>query len=120
MLEFDVTEFAKQWADAWNSRDLAAILIHFDDDAVFTSPLAAKLDPGTGGIVRGKAALAAYWQAALQQIPNLHFTVTSIYAGVDSVVIAFRNERGLNRAEILRFRGGKVVEGHGTYQPHDL
>jgi ketosteroid isomerase-like protein len=32
--------FARQWLDAWNSHDLEAILSHFRDDAVFSSPMA--------------------------------------------------------------------------------
>jgi hypothetical protein len=54
--------FARDWVTAWNRSDLEAI--HYADDAVFVSPLAATLtgDPE----VRGKAALAAYWTTALR------------------------------------------------------
>ena len=33
--------FAEEWAAAWNRRDVDAVLAHFHDDVVFTSPVAA-------------------------------------------------------------------------------
>jgi len=49
--------FAEEWAAAWNRRDVDAVLAHFHDDIVFTSPVAAQLVPDSGRVVRGKAAL---------------------------------------------------------------
>lgn len=111
----EVERFAQHWIEAWNSHDLDAILAHFADDIVFTSPLAARVVPSSGGIVRGKQALRDYWAAAIDRIPALHFTLNGVCAGLDSIVILFRNERGEDRAEILRLRDGLAFEGHGTY-----
>src|SRR5262245_2927939 len=74
---FDTSEaalqFARRWAESWNRRDFESVLGHFADDVVFTSPTAlALLGDGT---VRGKAALRAYWAAALARIGSLHFAV---------------------------------------------
>ena len=96
------------------------MLDHFAGEALFTSPLAARLDPECGGLVSGKAAIRAYWQAALDRNPSLHFEITSIHAGVDCILIGFRNERGQDRVEALRFRDGLVFEGHGTFRPSEL
>ena len=41
--------FAEQWATDWNSHDIEAVLSHFADDAVFTSPLAGQLFPEAAG-----------------------------------------------------------------------
>jgi ketosteroid isomerase-like protein len=112
----DPTAFAQAWLSAWNARDLEALLALFDEDVVFTSPLAAKIVPGSDGLVRGKAALRAYWTAALAQMADLRFELTEIYAGVDSLVIGFRINGGAERLEVLRFRGDRVGEGHGTYR----
>jgi len=35
---------------------------------------------------------------------------------VDSLLIGFRVNGGPERFEILRFRGDRVIEGHGTYR----
>src|SRR5687767_383183 len=69
----DPQAFARRWIAAWNARDLEAVLAMFADDAVFTSPLARRLQPDSGGIVHGKQALREYWQTALEQAPDLRF-----------------------------------------------
>ena len=53
--------FTEDWLAAWNGHDIDAVLAHFHDDVVFTSPIAARVVPESGGMVRGKAALRAYW-----------------------------------------------------------
>lgn len=68
--------FAARWADAWNRRDIEAVLEHFTDDVVFTSPTALTI---TGKpTIRGKAGLRAYWAAALARISSLRFTVDRV------------------------------------------
>ena len=66
----DPQPFADQWVRAWNAHDVEAVLDHFADDVVFTSPVAARVVPGSGGVVRGKAALRDYWTTALTQQPE--------------------------------------------------
>ena len=111
----DGRAFANAWCAAWNAHDLDAVLRLFHDDIVFTSPLASKVVPESGGVVRGKEALRAYWSAALAQVPDLHFELTSLFAGVDSLAIGFRMNGAPQRLEILRFRGDRVCEGQGAY-----
>ncbi|CAN5487804.1 nuclear transport factor 2 family protein [soil metagenome] len=114
-LGFDALAYGRSWAAAWNAGDIETVLAHFDDEVVFTSPLAARVVAGSGGIIRGKDALRRYWSAAVDRTPRPEFHLLSVCTGVDSLVIAFRNERGEERAEVLRFRDGLVIEGHGTY-----
>ncbi|MHA3023564.1 nuclear transport factor 2 family protein [Mycobacterium sp. BMJ-28] len=107
--------FAQDWLDAWNRHDVEAVLAHFHEDVVFTSPLAAELLPGSGGVVRGKAALRDYWTRGLAALPDLRFEMVGVYRGVSGVVINYRNHRGQLVNEVLMFDGGLVREGHGTY-----
>jgi ketosteroid isomerase-like protein len=108
-------KFADEWAQAWNAHDLEGVLAHFADGVIFSSPAAAQLISGSGGVVRGKAALRDYWTEGLRRIPDLHFTVLDVYAGVSAVVINYRNQKGARVSEVLIFDGPLVVEGHGTY-----
>jgi ketosteroid isomerase-like protein len=112
----DMNAFVAAWEAAWNRHDIEAVLAHFADDAVFASPIAAKLLPESQGRVAGKAAIRAYWQKGLALNPALRFKVARTFAGVDIVVIEFLNEKGQTRAEVLKFRDGQVVEGYGTDQ----
>lgn len=114
-MDIDPVQFAARWAEAWNAHDVEAVLAHFHEEAVFTSPFAAQVMPETGGVLRGKAAIRAYWAAGLARIPDLHFTVEGVFAGIDCLVIAYTNQKGTRVSEVLRFAGGKVIEGHGTY-----
>jgi ketosteroid isomerase-like protein len=107
--------FAARWVRDWNARDLDGLLSHFADDVTFTSPAATQLIPGSDGVVRGKAALRAYWAEGLRRIPDLHFHVLAVYAGVDALVIRYRNQKNAEVSEVLIFDGPLVVQGHGTY-----
>jgi hypothetical protein len=111
----DPEQFAAEWAAAWNRRDVPAVLAHFADTATFTSPVAAQLIDGSDGVLRGKDAIAEYWTSALARIPDLHFEVLGVYAGLDMLVINYRNQRGGLVNEVLTFADGLVVAGHGTY-----
>lgn len=111
----DPQQFADDWVSAWNAHDVEAVLEHFHDDVVFTSPVAARVLSDTGGVVRGKDALRHYWTTALALLPDLHFDVVGVYRGESTLVINYRNHRGELVNEVLTFDGALVREGHGTY-----
>jgi hypothetical protein len=77
MMDRDEAEqFAAEWAEAWNAREIERVLAHFDDNVTFTSPTAqAVVGVAT---VRGKEALRAYWVAAMERIQSLRFTVNRV------------------------------------------
>jgi hypothetical protein len=113
----DVAEaraFAEQWVRDWNAHDVDALLAHFTDDVVFTSPAAVRL-LGGDGVVRGKEALRTYWSEGVRLIPDLHFEVLALYVGISTLVINYRNQTGGLVSEVLTFDGPLVSEGHGTY-----
>ena len=106
--------FVIGWLAAWNDHDVEAVLAHFAEDVVFSSPVAARF-MGGDGVVRGKAALRNYWETALRGVPDLHFELVGTYVGVDTLVINYRNERGGLVNEVLVFDGDLVTTGSGTY-----
>ena len=107
--------FVDDWVRAWNDHDVERVLDHFHDDVVFTSPVAALLVEGSGGVIRGRAALRRYWSEGIRRIPDLHFEVVGVYVGVRTLLINYRNQRGGMVSEVLTFDGDLAVEGHGTY-----
>ena len=107
--------FAEDWLTAWNRHDVEAVLAHFHDDVVFSSPVAARVVPDSKGVVRGKAALREYWNAALKTMPDLHFDIVGIYQGESVLVVNYRNQSGALVNEVLEFDGGLVRRVHGTY-----
>jgi hypothetical protein len=112
----EAERFASQWAQDWNNHDLDALVSHFSDDVVWTSPVAAQVVEGSGGVLHGKAALRAYYSDGLRRTPDLHFDVVGVYKGTHTLVINYRNHRGALVNEVLSFDdAGLVSEGHGTY-----
>ena len=106
--------FAEGWIASWNARDVEAVLAHYDDDVVFTSPLAQRVVPDSEGVARGKKRLRDYWTLALEGNPNLHFTLIAVYVGVDIIVINYQNQRGRVVNEVLAFKDGRITVGHAT------
>ncbi len=111
--------FARDWLAAWNAHDVEAVLRHFHDDVVFTSPVAVRVLPESSGVLRGKDALRRYWTEGLRLIPDLRFTVEAVYAGISAIVITYRNQKNVLVNEVLIFDGDRVREGHGTYPGDD-
>lgn len=115
MPERDWAAFAARWIAAWNARDVDAVLADYADDVVFSSPTAVRFAPESGGVVRGKDSLRAYWTRALDGNPDLRFELVGVYAGIDTVVIHYRNQAGGLVNEVMTFRDGRVAVGHATH-----
>jgi hypothetical protein len=114
MDQTEAVSFAEQWAKDWNAHDVDALLAHFTDDVVFTSPAAIRV-LGGDGVIRGREELRRYWSEGIRLIPDLHFVVLGVYAGISTLVINYRNQAGGVVSEVLTFDGDLVREGHGTY-----
>lgn len=98
--------FAEKWAEHWNTRDVEAVLAHFAECAVFSSPVALKV---TGqATIHGKEALRAYWYRALANLSSLHFTINRVLWDAARSEVAIIYDREINGqrdrgAEVLRF-----------------
>lgn len=110
--------FVEQWLRDWNAHDLEALLAHFSDDVVFSSPAAVQLLNGAG-VIHGKDTLRSYWAEGIRRAPELRFELVGFYVGVQVLVINYRNHRGGLVCEVLRFEGGVVKEGHAAYLAGD-
>lgn len=100
-------DFAEEWQAGWNSHDLDQILSHYSDDIVFRS---RKAIPITGaGEIKGKAALRAYWSAALDLQPELRFRVQDVFEGHEMLVISYFNHREVLAAETLHLNADGLV-----------
>jgi hypothetical protein len=116
---FDPDAFAREWAQAWNARDLDRVLAHFSDTIIFSSPKA--VDAVGQPTVRGKPALRAYWERALLQISALEFTIVAAMWDASFRRLAIIYDRKVNgradRAiELLTFDArGLVTAGEVFY-----
>lgn len=107
--------FAGEWIAAWNAHDLPRVLAHYRDDFSMASPYIAANAGEPSGMLTGKVAVTAYWQRALAVYPRLHFTLTQVLCGADSVVICYEGVRG-PAAEVFFFDvAGLVVRAAAHY-----
>jgi ketosteroid isomerase-like protein len=109
LAEADARKFAPGWAEAWNSHDLDAIMSHYAEGVVLTSPTAAKLLGEPSGTVAGKAAVRSYFARGLEAFPQLSFELLDVMWGISSVVLYYRNQKGTKTAEFMEFDTAQKV-----------
>ncbi len=107
---------ADEWIAAWNAHDLPRVLAHYTEDFEMQSPFIAQIAGEPSGILRGKAAVGAYWAKALQRNPTLHFEKLGVLVGAQSVAIHYRNHQGRLVVEVVELdASGKVVRAAAHY-----
>lgn len=85
---------AVAWVDAWNRRDLDAILAHYADDVSVCSPRVVERTGAADGWLRGKAALRDYFAKGLAN-PALRFELVDVTVGVGAMTVVYRRETGV-------------------------
>ncbi len=107
---------ARRWLDAFNARDLDALLALYDGEAVHTSPKLRDRKPETKGEVRGKAALRAWWDDAMTRLPTLRYEARHLTASGERVFMEYARivpgEPTMQIAEVLVCRDGRIVASH--------
>lgn len=108
--------FANTWIVSWNSHNLEDILSHYSDDIEITTPM-IKLAAGIeSGSLKGKGQVAAYWQKALQKIPDLHFELIDVMEGINSVALYYKSVMNKKAVEVMFFNDeGKVNRMYALY-----
>jgi hypothetical protein len=108
--------FAAEWVAAWNARDLPRVLAHYTDDFEMASPRIIDIAGEPSGVLRGKAAVGAYWAKALTLVPDLRFELCATFVGAESVALHYRNQAGRFVVEVFHFgEGGKVARAAAHY-----
>jgi ketosteroid isomerase-like protein len=102
--------FAREWIEAWNSHDLARVLAHYTYDFEMSSPFIIEFAGEASGTLNGKTKVAAYWQAALQRMPNLHFELQHVMVGAASVVLVYQRNGEHLAGEAFYFNAQGLVE----------
>jgi steroid delta-isomerase-like uncharacterized protein len=104
-------QIAKSWTDAWNNRDLDALMEHYADDVVFHSPFIKLLNEGDSTTIHGKAALREYFQRGIEEYPHMRFQLHRTGLGAGSIVLNYISVNGMlaNELHILD-ANGKAIE----------
>lgn len=110
-------KFTEAWIQAWNDHNLEAILSHYADELVFSSPLIPLLGFNESGIIRSKEELRRYFQMGLNAYPYLHFQLRTYYRGVGTLVICYTSVNNREAAEVFRLNAeGKAGSVFCNYE----
>lgn len=106
-------QIARSWFDAFNRHHLSDLLELYSDNAEHFSPKLKIRRPETGGWVKGKAALYAWWQDSFDRLPSLQYLPTSFTANDHRVIMEYirtvEGEPDMQIAEVLEISGGQIV-----------
>jgi ketosteroid isomerase-like protein len=80
---------AERWLDCFARRDLDGLLALYADDAIHTSPKIRVRHPETGGALRGKDSMRAWWQGAFERLPTMRYEPTVLTADDHRVVMEY-------------------------------
>jgi heme-degrading monooxygenase HmoA/ketosteroid isomerase-like protein len=106
-------DIAVRWLACFERRDLDGLLALYADDATHTSPKIRVRHPETGGLLRGKAAMRAWWQDSFDRLPSMKYEPTSITADAQRVYMEYvrrvAGEPDMPVAEVLDVEHGRIV-----------
>lgn len=115
----EMEKFAQAWIEAWNRRDIDAVLSHYVDDAVFVSPKALTF-VGTARL-ENKDRLAHYWRTGSKKLETLVFRLDRVICDPEAremVVLydATLNDTTTRACELMRFdEAGRQIGGEALY-----
>jgi hypothetical protein len=109
-------QFARDWIAAWNAHDLTQVMSHYAENFAMSSPRIIDIAGEPSGLLKGKAAVGAYWAIALQRTPELHFELVTMLVGVNSITLYYKGVRSQLAAEVFHFGADrKVVKAFAHY-----
>ena len=113
--------FADEWVHAWNNKDIEAIMSHYVDDVVFSSPFILIAQVNNKGTIYGKSELRKYFERALSKNSDLHFDLKHIMVGIKSITLIYTRKQTMLSSETMILNDeGEVVEGLSHYHIDDI
>jgi len=109
----ELRAIAERWLACFERRDLEGLLALYADDATHTSPKIRARHPETGGLLRGKPAMRAWWADAFARLPTMKYVPIALTADDRRVFMEYvrhvDGEPDLPVAEVLEVERGLIV-----------
>lgn len=106
---------AEDWCEAWNRRDLDAVMGHYAEDVAFCSPTVVKRWGIASGWLHGKARLRENFAVGMA-IAELRFDLLDVVVGVTSMCVIYRRETGQTVTDTVEFgEDGKALRVVACY-----
>lgn len=104
---------AAEWVRRFNAHDVERLVDLYAEDGRHTSPRIQQLYPDTGGELRGRAALIAWWRDALSRSPDLRYELVAVASNDDRAYVEYirhcPGETDTTVAERFVVRDGRIV-----------
>ncbi len=101
MSEEKLRAHACQWIDAWNRRDLDAVMDSYAPEVKFQAQTVVGRWKKEDGLLVGKEELRRHFACGLELAPDLRFDLLEILTGMNGVVILYRRETGALVADVV-------------------
>jgi ketosteroid isomerase-like protein len=108
-------EHADRWLEAWNERDLDAIVACYAEDVEFVmAPVLGDADPA-GVRLHGREALREHFRHGLELAPNLTVAEESLLEGPGGFAVLYRREDGHRAIEAVELDDAGLVARARVY-----
>lgn len=116
----ELNDVAQRWITIFNSKELEKLLALYHEEAEHFSPKLKIRHPETDGLIKGKAALRAWWRDAMDRLPSLHYEIVRLTPYEDRVFMEYirhvDGEADLFVGEMLEIRNGLIVRSSVFHQ----
>lgn len=104
---------AGKWFEAFNKKDIHALLSLYDDNAEHFSPKLKIRQPETQGLIKGRQQLFDWWDDAFKRLPSLSYKPNYFIIDNDRIFMEYvrsvDNEDDLIVGEVLVIKESKIV-----------
>jgi hypothetical protein len=108
-----LSSIADAWFAAFNEQDLEKLLALYHDNAQHYSPKLKIRKPETGGLIKGKAALRAWWKDSFERIPSLKYDPVQYTENEQRIFMEYirhaDGEDSMSVGEILEIENGYIA-----------
>jgi SnoaL-like domain len=109
----ELSAIALKWFEAFNEHNLEKLLALYHSEAAHYSPKLKVRQPETNGLIKGKAALRAWWHDAFVRLPSLYYKVVRLTPHEDRIFMEYTRhvdgEEDLYVGELLEIKDGLIV-----------
>lgn len=95
----DAYSLARNWVNAWNSRDFERLAFMYVDDCEISSPYISTNLANTRGCLRGKPLVQRYWQCLCQRREKFEYELFNVFRGIRTLGVYYRFLFGKNAME---------------------
>lgn len=113
MQPVDLKQIAHAWFKAFNTKDIELLLSLYDAEASHYSPKLKIRQPETNGLIKGQAALKAWWADAFERMPQLKYEIIHLMREGEQVFMEYTRicpgEEDMRIGEVLLFKADKII-----------